>query len=74
METTKKESRRAGTNASIAAVMGIVIGLIAGVSLSHSSVPAGASLKARSAAIAAPSSQAGTDAVATNDVSDLQLD
>jgi hypothetical protein len=72
METTKKQSKRAGTNASIAALMGIAIGLIAGVSLSHGKVPAETSLKDRPAA--ASSSQAGVNAVAANDVCDLQLD
>jgi hypothetical protein len=74
MKTTKRQSKRAGMNASIAAMMGIVIGLIAGVSLSHGSVPAEPPLKATPVAIAAASSQAGADAVAANDVCDIQLD
>jgi len=74
MKTTKKQSKRAGMNASIAAMMGVVIGLIAGVSLSHSSVPAETPLNVRPAAVAAQSSQAGAEAIAANDVSDIQLD
>lgn len=74
MKTAKKQSERAGMSASLAAMMGVVIGLIAGVSLSHGSVPAETLLKAEPVAIAAASSQAGCEAVAANDVCDLQLD
>jgi len=74
MEIKKKQSKRAGMNASIAAIMGVVIGLIAGVSLSHSSVPAETPLNVRPAAIAVETSQAGAEAIAANDVSDIQLD
>ena len=74
MKTTKKQSKRAGVSASLAAMVGVVIGLVAGVSLSHGSVPAETLLKAGPAAIAATSSQAGSEAVADKDVCDIQLD
>lgn len=74
METTKRQSKRE-ISAPIAAMMGVVIGLIAGVSFSHGSVsPEATPLKAGPAAITAPSSHVGAEAVAANDVCDIQLD
>jgi hypothetical protein len=74
METTKEQSKRAGMNAPIAAIMGVIIGLVAGVSLSHNNVSADPSSKASPAAIAASSSPAGAQAVAADDRCDIQLD
>ena len=72
METTQKQSKRTGTNSTIAALMGIAIGLIAGVSLSHGRV-AETSPKASPAVITAPGSPAGAPASAGHDVCELQL-
>ncbi len=68
-----KSREKDGKKASIAAVLGIVVGLIAGVSLSHSHAPAQTLLKSASEASMASSSGC-ADAVAANDTCDIQLD